>query len=171
MINRCFLLLVFILLIVLNFKAHSVEYELPDLNGQMRSLDQYKGKWVVVNYWATWCSTCMKEIPDLIEFYENNKDKGAVVVAINFETISLPKLKNVVDDLSLPFPVLVSEPVPRTPLGKVPALPTTYIIDPEGRVVAGDTGIVTRENLEDYINTKKAMRNDSKTAQNQVNPS
>lgn len=52
--------------------------------------------------------------------------------------------------------MLRSEPVPVTPLGKVPALPTTYIIDPDGKVVAGEVGLVSRQNLEDYIARKRA---------------
>jgi hypothetical protein len=53
---------------------------------------------------------------------------------------------------------LRSEPVPVTALGKVPALPTTYIIDPGGKVVAGEVGLVSRQNLEDYIAGKKAKK-------------
>jgi hypothetical protein len=54
--------------------------------------------------------------------------------------------------------VLRSEPVPVTALGKVPALPTTYIIDPNGNVVAGEVGLVSRQDLEDYIASKKAEK-------------
>jgi len=139
-----------------SFNASAVEYELPDINGQMQSLDQYKGKWLIVNYWATWCTTCMKEMPELIKFHENNKDDGAAVVGINFETIESEILKQFVSDKSIPYAVLNTEPVQVTPIGKVPALPTTYIINPDGKVVAGEVGIVTREDLEAYIAQKKS---------------
>jgi hypothetical protein len=59
---------------------------------------------------------------------------------------------------SIPYPVLRSEPAPSTPLGPVPALPTTYIINPDGKVVAGEVGLVTRQNLEDYIAGKQAEK-------------
>ena len=59
---------------------------------------------------------------------------------------------------SIPYPVLHSEPVPVTALGKVPALPTTYIIDPDGKVVAGDVGLVSMQDIEDYIAGKKAEK-------------
>jgi thiol-disulfide isomerase/thioredoxin len=143
------------LIVVVVTDARAVEYELPDANGHVQSLDQYKGKWLIVNYWATWCGTCMKEMPELIDFHENNEVNG-VVVGVNFESIDGKKLKDFVNTKLIPYAVLSSEPVKNTPLGPVPALPTTYIIDPQGNVVAGETGIVTREDLEAYIALKKS---------------
>lgn len=154
--NRTWQTLLATLLLLTASQVRAVDYELPDVNGQMQSLDQYQGKWVIVNYWATWCNTCMKELPDLVSMHENNKDRDIVVVGVNFESISNKQLREFVAQQSIPYPVLHSEPVPVTALGKVPALPTTYIIDPNGRVVAGEVGLVSRQNLEDYIAGKKA---------------
>ena len=142
------------LLLTLTMNARAVDYVLPDVDGQMQSLDQYKGKWLIVNYWATWCGTCMKELPELIDFHTNN-DVDAVVVGINFEAIEAKDLKEFVDNKPIPYAVLSTVPVKETPVGPVPALPITYIINPEGKVVAGEIGIVTRENLETYIAQKK----------------
>ncbi len=144
-------------LLMLSFQVNAVEYQLPDTEGQIQSLDQYKGKWVIVNYWATWCSTCIKELPDLVSLHEGNKEKDIVVVGVNFEAIDNDRLKRFVAEKSIPYPVLSSKPIPQTPLGRVPALPTTYIIDPAGKVVAGEVGLVTREHLEAYITGKKAQ--------------
>ena len=146
------------LLLLIATQARAVDYELPDVDGQMQSLDQYQGKWVIVNYWATWCGTCLKELPDLISMHEGNKDKDIVVVGVNFESIGNDQLKAFVTEQSIPYPVLRSEPVRITALGEVPALPTTYIIDPVGKVVAGEVGLVSRQNLEDYIAGKKAEK-------------
>ncbi|MDH5765835.1 MAG: TlpA family protein disulfide reductase [Gammaproteobacteria bacterium] len=134
----------------------AVDYQLPDIDGQMQSLEQYKGKWVIVNYWATWCMTCRKELPDLISLHEAHKEGDIAVVGINFETISPERLKAFVAENSIPYPVLRTEPVPVTPLGPVPALPATYILDPYGKAVAGEVGIVTQKNLEDYVEGKRA---------------
>ena len=138
--------------------AEIVDFMLPDLEGKPVSLSDFRGKWVIVNYWATWCTTCLKELPDLVSFHKNNKDKDAVVVGINFEDISMEELNTFIEDASIPYPVLSSKPVATTPLGRVPALPTTYIINPEGKVVAGDVGIITQQDLEDYIAGEKAAR-------------
>ena len=154
--NRTWQTILSTLLLLTASQVRAVDYELPDLDDQMQSLDQYQGKWVIVNYWATWCGTCMKELPDLVDMHENNKDKDIVVVGVNFESIGNDQLKAFVAEQSIPYPVLRSAPVPVTALGKVPALPTTYIIDPDGMVVAGEVGLVSRQNLEDYIAAKKA---------------
>ena len=100
----------------------------------------------------------MKELPDLAAMHESNKDKDIVVVGVNFESIGNEQLKLFVEKLSIPYPVLRSEPVPVTALGKVPALPTTYIIDPDGKVVAGEVGLISRQDLEDYIAGKKVEK-------------
>ncbi|MEN8207555.1 MAG: TlpA disulfide reductase family protein [Pseudomonadota bacterium] len=156
--NRIWKTVLAILLLSVTSQARAIDYELPDVNGQMQTLDQYEGKWVIVNYWATWCGTCMKELPDLVDMHESNKDKDIVIVGINFESIGNDQLKAFIAEQSIPYPVLRSEPVPVTALGKVPALPTTYIIDPNGKVVAGEVGLVSRQNLEDYIAAKKAEK-------------
>lgn len=161
MIKRNIVLLISVSLLgfalqVWSLQARAVDYELPDVNGQIQSLDQYKGKWLVVNYWATWCTTCMKEMPELISLHESNKNNDIVVVGISFESIEQKYLKEFVSDKSIPYTVLNTEPVQVTPIGKVPALPTTYIIDPEGKVVAGDVGIITQQDIEDYIANKKS---------------
>ncbi len=142
------------MMLVLVTEARAVDYELPDTDGQLQSLDQYKGKWLIVNYWATWCGLCMEELPELIDFHTNN-DVDAVVVGVNFEAIETKDLKEFVNTKTIPYTVLSAVPVKKTPLGPVLALPTTYIIDPEGNVVAGEIGIVTRKDLEAYIAQKK----------------
>ena len=146
------------LVLLISLQANAVEYELPDTSGQTQSLEQYRGQWVIVNYWATWCTTCLKELPDLVSFHENNKNRNAVVVGINFEDIGMEELNNFIKDAAIPYPVLSSKPVATTPLGRVPALPTTYIINPEGKVVAGDVGIITQQDLEDFIDSEKTAR-------------
>ncbi len=136
--------------------ANAVDYVLPDLDDRPQAMDQYLGKWVVVNYWASWCGTCQKELPDLTAFYQVNRHRNIMVIGINFEEIDASRLRQAVTELAIPFPVLRSIPVRNTPLGPVPALPTTYIINPDGKVIAGEVGIVSRQHLEDYINQQNA---------------
>ena len=148
------------LLLTVAVQARAVDYALPDLDGQQQSLDQYHGKWVIVNYWATWCELCKMELPHLVSLHESNKDGDIIVVGVNFESINAKSLKTFVTENAIPYPVLRSEPIRTTPLGLVPALPTTYIIDPDGNIVAGEVGLVTRENLEDFIAKRRAANQD-----------
>jgi thiol-disulfide isomerase/thioredoxin len=139
--------------------AEPVDYSLPDMSGKTRSLEDYRGKWVVVNYWATWCPPCQEEIPDLIDFHDHHKDTDAVVLGVNFEDIGAEQLSTFVDSFLISYPVLRSEPLAATPLGSIPGLPTTFIIAPDGSPVARQVGPVTRKQLEDYIEKKKKEAN------------
>jgi len=102
-ISSRIMLVVFVLLVLSSLKARAVEYQLPDLNGQTQSLDQYRGKWVIVNYWATWCGSCIREIPDLVALHKQNKN--VVVVGINFEEINNERLKGFVGAYDISYPV------------------------------------------------------------------
>ncbi len=154
--NKWLILSMALSLACINQKGNAVEYELPDLDGKLQSFDQYLGKWVIANYWATWCTTCRHEITDLLDLHKNGKQQIAVV-GINFENIANKKLKQFITEQGITYPILRSAPIPITALGKVPALPTTYIIDPQGKIVAAEVGLVTRKNMEDYIEEKNAF--------------
>jgi thiol-disulfide isomerase/thioredoxin len=150
-----FLALVFMVLFAVTGVAEPVDYSLPDVNGKKHSLADYKGKWVIVNYWATWCPPCQEEIPHLVEFHDRHKDDDAVVIGINFEDIGEEQLSAFVDSFLISYPILRSEPLAETPLGTIPGLPTTFIIAPDGSPVARQVGPVTGQQLDDYIARKK----------------
>jgi thiol-disulfide isomerase/thioredoxin len=150
--------LIFSMLLSSSLFAEPVDYSLPDLDGKVHSLADYKGKWVIVNYWATWCPPCLEEIPDLVKFHERHSKQGgdAVVLGVNFEDISKDQLANFVEGQMITYPILRSEPLGMTPLGSIPGLPTTFIVAPDGTPVASQVGPVTGKQLDDYINAKKA---------------
>ena len=149
------LVLVISVLYAVTASAEPVDYSLPDVHGKKHSLADYRGKWVVVNYWATWCPPCQEEIPDLVEFHDRHKDKDAVVIGINFEDIGEEQLSAFVDSFMISYPILRSEPLAETPLGTIPGLPTTFIIAPDGSPVARQVGPVTGKQLDEYIARKK----------------
>lgn len=146
---------VFTVLYAVTGVAEPVDYSLPDLNGKTHSLADYQGKWVIVNYWATWCPPCQEEIPDLVEFHDRHKDDDVVVIGINIEDIGEEQLSAFVESFLISYPILRSEPLAVTPLGAVPGLPTTFIIAPDGSPVARQVGPVTGKQLDDYIARKK----------------
>ena len=152
------LLVVFALLFAASVIAEPVEYSLPDMSGKMHALADYKGKWVIVNYWATWCPPCQEEIPDLVSFHDSHKDTDAVVLGINLEDVGQEQLESFVDSFMISYPILRSEPLATTPLGPVPGLPTTYIVAPDGSPVARQVGPVTSKQLEDYIAAKNKQK-------------
>ncbi|HEB96148.1 MAG TPA: TlpA family protein disulfide reductase [Sedimenticola thiotaurini] len=131
--------------------AEPVDFSLPDLDGRMRSLSEFRGKWVLVNYWATWCPPCLEELPDLETFHNAHKDKDAVVIGVNLEEISADRLRSFVEEQFLSFPILRGKPGWKTALGPVRSLPTSYLITPDGEVVARQIGMVSGEMVETFI--------------------
>jgi thiol-disulfide isomerase/thioredoxin len=138
--------------------AEPVDFTLPDLDGKPRSLSEFRGKWVIVNYWATWCPPCLEEIPDLVDFHERHKDDDAVVIGINYEEVNQEYLRDFVESHFMSYPVLRMEPAPVTELGPVLGLPTTYIISPEGERIARQEGPVTGDAIESYLQRKKQQQ-------------
>ncbi|MBI5041729.1 MAG: TlpA family protein disulfide reductase, partial [Gammaproteobacteria bacterium] len=61
-------------------QAEPVDFSLPDVQGKQRNLSEFRGQWVVVNFWATWCPPCLEEIPDLVLFHERHQAKDAMVL-------------------------------------------------------------------------------------------
>ncbi|MEN8177021.1 MAG: TlpA disulfide reductase family protein [Pseudomonadota bacterium] len=139
----------------LSVAAEPVDFELPGLDGKLHRLSDYRGKWVLVNYWATWCPPCREELPELEVFYNNHKDDDAVVIGVDMENINEDRLRKFVDKQFLSFPILMSKPVARSELGAIPGLPTSFLIDPTGEVAARQVGPVTAEDLEEFIENSK----------------
>lgn len=139
----------------LSVAAEPVDFSLPGLDGKTYSLSDFRGKWVLVNYWATWCPPCLEELPELEIFHNNHKDRDAVVLGVNMERIKEARLRKFLENQFISYPTLMSKPVARSELGKIPGLPTSFLVNPAGEVVARQVGPVTAEDLEHFINDAK----------------
>ena len=135
--------------------AGGVEFALPDLDGREHRLADYRGKWVLVNYWATWCPPCLEEMPELEIFHDAHKDEDAVVLGINTEGLPVERLRAFVEAQFVSYPILLERPGAHGAFGPVHAMPTSYLIDPQGEVVAKQVGTVTAEALERFIDSRR----------------
>ena len=131
------------------------DFSYPDLQGKTHHLSDYRGKWVLVNYWATWCPPCLEELPELEIFHNNYKDKLAVVLGVNMEGIKADKLKGFVDDQFISYPILLAGDDVSQLLGKVPGLPTSYLVNPQGEIVARQVGPIDAASIEKFIHDSK----------------
>ncbi len=131
-----------------------VEFSLTDMDGKVHTLSDYQGKWVIVNFWATTCPPCIKEMPELSDFHDRHKDRDAVVLGMNFEDIKLSWMQRFLDSVDVTYPILPWGTSPATPFGLIVALPTTYIVSPSGTSVARYTGQLTAADIEAYIESK-----------------
>ena len=95
--------------------SHLVDFSLPDADGQVHRLSDHRGKWVVINFWATWCGPCMVEIPELMQFHERHKDDDAIVIGVNFEEIETPDLVKFIDEMGINYLVVRAGDTPILP--------------------------------------------------------
>ena len=129
-----------------------VDFSLQQLGGGEVSLSDYLGQWVVVNYWATWCTPCLKEIPDLSELHQERSD--LTVLGLAFEDLEDSDFDEFLEDFEVSYPILkVDVYQPPEPFGAPRALPTTIILDKQGRAVKAFLGPVTREAIEGFIDS------------------
>jgi thiol-disulfide isomerase/thioredoxin len=140
-----------LLLIALPFGAQALDMPLTAVDGSRSNLKHYQGQWLVVNYWATWCPPCIVEMPELQSFHDAHAGKDAMVIGINSELISRQRLQEFLEDYFISYPNFVSQPGQQSELGLIPGLPTTFLVSPEGKVVARQVGPVTREMIEQFI--------------------
>ncbi len=133
--------------------AHADGFQVTDTTGKTHSLAGYKGKWVLVNYWATWCPPCLEEIPDLIALHDSKKNNLVVIgVAIDFRNAK--QVTDFADGLMMTYPIVLGTPKVVSQIGPVQGLPTSYLYNPEGKMVAQQVGALTREAVEKYIASK-----------------
>lgn len=147
--------------------AKLVNFSSKDLQGKLQSVEQYRGKWVIVNYWGIFCGPCLREMPELSIFHNQHKEHDAVVLGINQEDLPAKVMTRFADKMNISFPLLSVPFEQATPFGKVTVLPTTFIINPQGELVAKQQGAITMQVLEDYIkrNRQKALQDKPRKSQ------
>jgi thiol-disulfide isomerase/thioredoxin len=145
-----------LLLITLGQTAVAAEtggknFILTDLAGQKHHLSNYRGKWVLVNYWATWCPPCLEEVPDLVNLYDKHRQQNLMVLGVVFDYDDVNAVKRYVDDMLMSYPIVLGDDAVIEQIGRMDVLPTTFIYDPKGKLVKIKRGIVTRDLIEKLI--------------------
>ena len=130
-------------------------FTLTDTKGKVHTLAGYKGKWVLVNFWATWCPPCLEEIPDLNELHDSRKDRDLVVIGIAMDYRSEKQVKDFADSMFISYPIVLGDAKTVAQIGQVPGLPTTYLYNPQGKLKAYNVGALTKKAVESYIASKK----------------
>ena len=110
-----------------------LEFSLSNLDGEIVTATDFRGKWLVINYWATWCAPCRDEMPELVKFQSENKE-NVQVIGIAYEDAEVQKLKNFAADFEINYPMLtidIYNPPAFAEEGGL-GLPTTIVYNPAG---------------------------------------
>lgn len=113
---------------------------LKDLDGREFSLERFRGRTVIINFWATWCAPCVQELPALLRLRERYRAQGLAVVGVNIQE-NAARIRPFLEQLGLTFPVLRDHDGSARTAWGVTVFPTTFVIGPDGKVafvVVGD---------------------------------
>jgi len=128
-------------------------FKLIDTKGNIFTEKNTRGKYLVVNFWATWCSPCLKEIPAFVEFYKENS--GHVeILGLNFEPVNIELINEFVERFSINYPLILYTHIndsEYTKFGEIVGMPTTLIYSPDGELLQTFMGEITIEDLKKYI--------------------
>ena len=132
-------------------KIANLDLTFKDIHGKPFHLSDTKGKVVLLDFWATWCPPCLKEIPGIIELYDTYKSRGLVVIGVSMDE-STSDVKRFARRLKMNYPILLGygrdDLVPA--LGELP-LPTSFVIARDGRICSKHDGLTAKEELEREI--------------------
>ena len=146
-------LALFACLLTTSLNTLANEFVFKDMQNKIQRLSDYNGKWVLVNFWATWCPPCLEEIPDLVEMHNARKGTDFVVIGIAM-TSSKDSVLSFAKQMEISYPIIMGDDKSAAQIGRIDALPTSYLYDPSGKLVSYQAGMITREAIESYIRSK-----------------
>jgi cytochrome c biogenesis protein CcmG/thiol:disulfide interchange protein DsbE len=127
------------------------EFTLKDADGKTVHISDYRGKAVMLDFWATWCPPCKLEIPWLIDLERKNKDRGFEVLGVSMDDEGWEVVKPFMREVGMNYRVVIGNDTTAEMYGGVESLPTTFLIDREGKIAAIHIGLASRRIFEDDV--------------------
>jgi peroxiredoxin len=135
-------------------KSANLNFAFKDLQGKSVTLSDYKGKVILLDFWATWCPPCRKEIPGFVDLYKTYKSRGLVVIGVSMDdTDDTPDVKRFAEQLKIDYPILLGfgrDDDLKPAFGELP-LPTSFVIARDGRICDRHDGLTAKEQIESEI--------------------
>jgi thiol-disulfide isomerase/thioredoxin len=132
-VKRLNLIFIALTCLFLTSYGYSSPVILRDVAGHKIPFDSLKGKWVIINYWASWCPSCVDEIGELNRFYHNKKDK-VILFAVNYDMLPIAIQRELIKKYKISYPSLQYDPSFQLRLGQIRGLPATFIFNPQGKL-------------------------------------
>ncbi len=136
------------------------DISLKDLKGKTVKITGFKGKVVLLNFWATWCAPCLAEIPELIKWQKEYENQGLQIIGITYPPTNRVKVRNFVRKNKINYPILFGSKTTKAIFDSGETMPLTVIIDKDGNVKALIEGIIFPEEFDEKI--KPLLESDSK---------
>ncbi|SRR5579883_566840 len=133
-------------------------FELKDVDGKVHHLSDYKGKVVMLNFWATWCPPCRKEIPEYIELQKQFGDQGVQFLGIALDDEGLAKVKPWLTKNPVSYPILLPDDKVTAAYGDLSSIPVTFVIDRAGIIRASFVGLRQKPVVEEMIKSALAEK-------------
>jgi peroxiredoxin len=137
--------------IAASVRAMAPELSLPDRSGRTIRLADYRGQVVLVNFWATWCAPCRREIPWLMALEQTYGSRGLRVVGVSLDEDGWPAVETFVADHAIGYPIVLGNDEVSARFGGINALPTTLLIDREGRIAVTHTGLIDQSEIDAQV--------------------
>lgn len=115
---------------------------------------KWRNQWVIINYWASWCDACGQEIPELNQFYQRYHDK-VVMYGVNYDNLVADQLNTAIHQMRITFPVLQTDPAKIFHFPSLNVLPTTFVINPQGKIAKQLIGPQTAQDLEKIVHVQQ----------------
>lgn len=131
------------------------DWTLKDLDGKKVSFSQFKGKVVVIDFWATWCGPCLTEIPGYIELQNKYGKDGLVIVGISLDSIKAKEVAKFAKKKGMNYTVVMADDAIMGTFGNFTMIPTTFLINREGRIIHQKSGQWKHDEYEALV--KKAL--------------
>jgi peroxiredoxin len=141
---------------------HAPDFELVSLDGRKVKLSDYRGKAVILNFWATWCGPCKIEMPWFVDLQKQYGNEGLTILGVAMDDSDPQKIAQFASEMGVNYPVLLGTDQVSEAYGNVEYLPTTFYINRDGNIVGKSAGLMGKGQLED--DAKKALGSGSRTA-------